>query len=214
MEQNTLIKVNPQADVEVMNFYAEALKLLDYANARVIATAEDTKLAINDLSIIAKLKKAMEGKRKDYLLLSLPVKEINEAYKNLMLPIEQADKVTRDKVSAYMQEQARIRAEQEEINRLRLEAAQKEAALHWNGEISEPVNLVEVIDVQKKVNTDMGSIGTMKIWKWVIEDITKVPVEYLMVDGARLTRVIKAGVREIPGIHIFSEDTLIVKAKG
>ena len=163
MDNGSLAVINPKQDLEVMHFYEEAQRLQKYAEERVITTLEDTKLATNDLSMIAKLKKAMETKRKDY---SQPfqehVKFINETYKTLMLPVEQADIITRQKMSAYMQEQARKQREQEEINRLRMEAAQKEAALN-NGEIKESVNLVDVVEAPKKVISDAGSVGTMKV---------------------------------------------------
>jgi hypothetical protein len=207
-----LICINPQTDPEVMGFYAEAMKLLDFANIRIIATVEDTKLATNDLSLIAKLKKAMEAKRKDYLQpFQEHVKEFNEAYKILMLPVEQADKITREKVLAYQSEQARIRFEQEEINRKRMEAAESEMRL--KGELTESVNLVEVIEVQKKVITDSGSIGTMKVRKFEVEDITKVPAEYLKVDEVAIGKLVRAGIKSISGIRIWEEEVIKVSTK-
>jgi hypothetical protein len=57
MNETSLITINPQADIEVMNFYREAVKLKEYADIRSIVTMEDTKSATNDLSLIAKIKK-------------------------------------------------------------------------------------------------------------------------------------------------------------
>ena len=211
--EGTLSLVIPTQDQSVVALYNEAQKLQEYANSRVIVSADDTKAATNDLSLIAKLKKAMEAKRKDYLQpFQEHVKEVNEAYKTLMVPVEQADFVTRQKVMAYQREQARIAAEQEEINRLRMEAAQKEAALN-NGEIKEAVNLVEIQEVQKKVVTDMGSLGTMKVRKFAVEDITKVPAEYLRVDEVAIGKLVRAGIPSIPGIKIWTEETLKVSSK-
>ena len=213
METKELTLYEPAQDQSVVALYNEAQKLLEFANSRIIANADDTKAATNDLSLIAKLKKAMEAKRKDYLQpFQEHVKEVNEAYKTLMVPVEQADFVTRQKVMAYQREQARIAAEQEEINRLRMEAAQKEAALN-NGEIKEAVNLVEVQEVQKNVSTDMGSLGIMKVRKFAVEDITKVPAEYLRVDEVAIGKLVRAGIPSIPGIKIWTEETLKVSSK-
>jgi hypothetical protein len=157
----------------------------------------------------------MEARRKDYLQpFNEHVKFVNETYKTLMLPVEQADKITRDKVMAYQQEQSRIQREQEEINRLRMEAAQKDAALH-HGEISESVNLVEVVDVQKKVSTDMGSLSTAKITKWEVIDFSLVPTDYKMIDSAKVGAVVRAskGNISIPGIRIWQEETLKVSTR-
>ena len=78
-----LVKASPQNDTEVIAFYNEALELLRYAESRVIATAEDLKPATDDLSIIAKVKKGMEEKRKDYLRpFQDHIKETNAAFSN------------------------------------------------------------------------------------------------------------------------------------
>jgi hypothetical protein len=93
-----------------------------------------------------------------------------------------------------------------------MEAAQKEAALN-NGEIKEAVNLVEVQEVQKNVSTDMGSLGIMKVRKFAVEDITKVPAEYLRVDEVAIGKLVRAGIPSIPGIKIWTEETLKVSSK-
>jgi hypothetical protein len=209
-----LVKIKPQADVEVIAFYNESLRLREYAEARTIITAEDLKPATNDLSIIAKVKKAMDEKRKDYLKpFQDHIKETNAAFLTLMDPIEIADKITRSKILAFQAEQECIRREQEEINRLRMEAAQKEAALN-GGVISESVNLVEVSpEAPKRVSTGMGTVGQRMIRKWEVIDMAQVPEEYKIIDSARVTKVVKAGIPSIPGIRIYDEPILTVSAR-
>ena len=113
----TLVLTKPEADAEVMAFYKEALNTLEFAEKRVIRTAEDLKPATDDLAIIAKVKKGMESKRKEYLQpFQEHIKEVNEAYKRFMEPVESADKITREKILAFNAEQDRIRREQELIN--------------------------------------------------------------------------------------------------
>lgn len=207
-----LVQVKPELNLEVKAFYDEAIKLQEYANARVIITAEDLKPATNDLSIIAKVKKAFEEKRKEYVKpLQDYVKEVNEAFKTLMLPIEQADSITRNKILAYQKEQERIRQEQEEINRMRLEAAQKEMEL--KGELTESVDLVKVAtEAPTRIHTDMGTVGQRDNWKWEVMDFALVPNEYKMINSGILTPVIKAskGKIIIPGIRIFNKPIIAV----
>ena len=200
-------------DLEVKNYYDQALKLQEYAEARVIATVEDIKLATNDLSIIAKLRKAMEEKKREYLdPLKAQAEAIRETYSILMDPIFRADKLTRDKILAYQKEQERKRQEQEEINQMRMEAAQKEKAL--KGEITEPVELVEVApEAPKRVSTDMGMVGQRMIRKWELVDMALVPEEYKILDGTKITKVVKAGIPSIPGIRIYEEPILTVSAR-
>ena len=206
-----LIKVNPEKDAEIVRFYNEGLRLRKYAEARELLAAADLTSATEDLSIIANVKKAMEAKRKDYLKpFQDHVKETNDAFRSLMEPVEIADAVTRGKILAFKAELVRRINEAKEINRLRMEAAQKEAALH-DGEITESVNLVEVTpEAPRKTATGMGTASAFKVRKWEVTDFKLVPDEYKIIDASKVTRVVKAGIGSIEGIRIWEEDSLRV----
>ena len=210
-----LVEIRPDLDMQVKAFYNEAIKAKEYAEARVIATVDDLKPATDNLSLIAKLKKAMEDKRKEYVKpLQDHVKAINDAFRTLMEPIEHADAVIRQKILNFQLKQRLIREEQERINELRLLAANAEMEL--KGELTESVNLIEVIpEVIKRTMTDMGSTGMRDNWTWELEDIKLVPVEYLMVNAGILTPVVKASKGKIPisGIRIFNRPILAVNTK-
>lgn len=215
-ETNTvMVRVKPEQDTEVQSFYDQALKLAEYAEARDIAITEDLKPATDDLSIIAKVKKALEAKRKEFIQpLQDHIKAINDVFKRLMEPIEIADRVTRSKILAFQAEQDRIRREQEEINRKRQEAA--EAEMKLKGELSESVNLVEVSpEAPKRVSTEMGTVGQRDNWKWEVVDFALVPDEYKMINSGILTPVVKAskGKIIIPGIRIFNEPIIAVNTR-
>ena len=120
IELNTaLVKVNPDKDEAVIALHIQAKGLLGYAEALVIITDDNVKNATDDLSIISKLKKSIEERRKGY---TQPIHEhldaVNAAFKTFTEPLNQADKITRGKVLGYRAEQARRRDEQEEINRI------------------------------------------------------------------------------------------------
>jgi len=55
----------------------------------------------------------------------------------------------------------------------------------------------------------------MKIWKFEVVDKALVPEDYKQVDMVKVGSVVRAtkGTIAIPGIRIFSEDTLKVSAK-
>lgn len=208
----TVVALKPGEDLEAHGYHNEALKLLEYAENRVIKTLEDSKAATNDLSIIAKLKKAMELKRREYLdPLKAQMDAIRATYEYLMTPVLEADKITRNKMLSYDAEQRRIRAEQEEINRLSAELAQKHKEL--TGEITE----VEVVSVApeapKRVSTEMGTSGLAKIWKFEVIDFSLLPDRFKMENATLIGKVVRAGEREIPGVRIWSEDTLRVTAR-
>ncbi len=211
----TALALRPGEDIEAHGYFTEAMKLLEYAEGRVIATVDDIKIANDDLVIIARLKKAMDSKRREYLEpLKTQVEAIRSTYDYLMLPILEADKITRGKMVAFDAEQRRKRAEQEEINRLRLEAAKKEMEL--KGELTESVDLVEVApEPAKSVSTDMGSTGMVDHWKYEVIDPLLIPREYLVIDNAQLTAIAKRhhDKKPIAGIRFYNEPYIAARAR-
>ena len=208
MVENSLLLAQPSADAEVMSFYNEAIRLREYAEARVIATNDDLKPANDDLTIIARVKKGMEEKRKDYLSpFQNHVKEVNETYKTLMEPVEQADKITRNKILAFRTEQKRKRREAEAIEDAKMALARREAELK-GGEITIDLTPVEKPEAAPdRIRTEMGTSGIRDNWKWEVTDISLVPREYLMINAGMLTPIVKAskGKIVIPGVRIFNE---------
>lgn len=208
--QEVTIRVSPEGDEAVVALHAEVNKLEVYAVGLAVKTDEDVKAVTNDLSMIANLKKIIEEKRKEYVgPINDHLKAVNEAFKNLTAPLLSADRLLRDKVSAYRQTQERQRAEQEHINQLRMEAARAEMEL--KGEITESVGLVEVVPEQPDhYRAEAGTLGTAKIAKWEVADFVQIPDEYKMVDATKIGKVVRAGLRNIPGIRIWEEGSLRV----
>jgi len=205
----------PGADIEVMSYFAEAKKMLLYAEARVIATVEDVKMATDDLSIIAKTKKAMEAKKREYLdPLRAQVDAINETYKTLMAPIIEADKTTRDKMTAFKLEEERKAREAEELNRQALEVAQKQAAMK-NGEFTVDITPVDVPIAPRLTRTDQGTSGLVSNWKYEVIDITLLPREYMIPNDAMLKTIAKQQHDKNPvlGVRFYNEPYTAVRLK-
>ena len=211
----TILAKRPGSDMEVIGHFGEALRVLEFAKARVIATVEDVKLTNDDLALISKLKKAMETKRKSLLdPLKAQSDAIRETYTFLMAPVLEAGEIYREKMLAYNAEQDRIRKEQEEINRKRQEAAEQEMRL--KGELSESVGLVEVMpEASKKVSTELGSSGQRDNWKWQVEDFALLPDEYKVVDGSMLTAVAKKhhDQKQVPGVRFYNKPIITVRTR-
>ena len=213
----TAVALRPGEDIEAHSYYDEALKLLEYAEKRVIKTLEDNKSANDDLSGISKIRKVMENKRKSLLdPLKLQSDAIRDTYNYLMAPVLEADKITRQKMGDFDKEQKRIRREQEEINRLRIEAAEKEAALSGTGEITESVNLVEVAaEAPKHVSTFIGTSWTADCWKYEIIDVNLIPREYMMPDTSMLNATAKKhhDKKLVAGVRFYNEPIIANRAR-
>ncbi len=214
-EPVTELAQRPGADILAHSYHVEARGLLLFAENRVITTLEDNKAASDDLTIISRLKKQMEVKKREYLdPLRDEAEAIRETYSLLMDPIFKAEKITKDKMLAYNQEQDRIRKEQEDINRKRIEAAEQEMRL--KGELTESVNLIEVVpEASKRVSTELGTTGQRENWKWKVIDFALVPDEYKMINPAILTPTAKSykDTRTIPGIEIYNEPGIATRAR-
>jgi ATPase subunit of ABC transporter with duplicated ATPase domains len=157
----------------------------------------------------------MESKRKEYLTPHQEeIKSINETYKKYMNPIEEADQLIRSQIINYNREQDRIRREQEEINRKRLEAA--EAEMKLKGELTEPTKVVEVIpEPAKTTRTDIGTASQRDNWKFEVIDIDKVPRKYLMPDTVLLNNIAKKHHDGYPieGVRFYNEPIINVRSR-
>ena len=214
-QKQTAIAVRPGEDVEVHGYFEQSLILLKWAEGRVIATLEDNKTASDDLTIISRIKKMMEGKKREYLEpLLLKTNDIRQTYNYLMAPVLEAEKVTKGKMLAYDAEQGRIRKEQEEINRKRQEAA--EAEMKLKGELTESVNLIEVLpEAPKRVSTEMGTSGQRDNWKYEVVDFPLLADAYKVADNAQLNAIAKShhDQKEVPGVRFYNEPIIAVRAK-
>ena len=213
-EQISLVLLDPKVDAEVIAFYAHAVRLKAFAEIRVIATNDDLKPAAEDLSLIATVKKGMEAKRKDYLTpFQNHIKEVNEAYKTLMNPIEQADIITRGKILIFKKEQDLKRQEAEAIEAEKLALARREASLN-NGETTvdlTPIAKPEV--VPDRIHTDLGSAGMRDHWVFEVVDFALLPDEYKMPDATKIGKVVRAGLHNITGVKIWNEPLVAVNIK-
>jgi hypothetical protein len=209
-----IVNVAPGQDERVIALFTEVTGLLSYAHSRSIASDEDVSNATNDLSLMAKLKKAIEEKRKEYIdPLNSHLKDINDKFKLLSEPLGQADRMTREKVMAYRTEVERKRREIEEVNREAEELARKQAALN-NGQFTvDTTPIVVPASPPDHVRTDAGMLGTQDHWVFEVMDFSLLPTEYKMVDAAKLGKVVRAGLHNIPGVRIWNEPTLRVTVK-
>lgn len=205
-----IINISPLSDLVIKSLADEAQKVKACALARVITTDNDLKPATDDLTTMARMKKAITEKRDEYIK---PIKAhldaVKDAFDSILVPVTEADTVTRGQLLAYRQEQARVKAEADAINALKDEAARREAAMN-DGVITGDTTHIEAPAPVAKVRTEGGTAGVFMVRKWEVVDLKAVPDEYKIIDAARVTKVVKAGIPSIPGIRIYEEESLRV----
>ena len=182
-----------------------------------VASDNDMVTATNLLGAIATAKKTLEEQRKFLVApLNNHVKSINNRFKEYSLPLERADKILRGKVMAYRQEQERKRREEEE--RLRKLAEKEQAKLAKKaakkGLPEPPPIIIPHIEAPvRTVQADFGTASVKKVWTYEIVNENEIPREYLVVNEKKIAAVVKAGIREIPGVRIFETEQLAVRAR-
>jgi len=65
---------------------------------------------------------------------------------------------------------------------------------------------------ETKIRTETGTTAYERVdWKFRIIDIEKIPREYLIPDEKKIDKVVKMGIREIPGIEIYQETDIRIR---
>jgi hypothetical protein len=112
-------------------------------------------------------------------------------------------------------ERERIAAELAEKERKQRE--ELEAIARANAPVTEEVQqkIEEFIEVRKEVQAAAAPVKDSIKTEWTFElvDISIVPREYLKFDDVKVRAAVKAGARDIPGIRIFAEEKMNLRAK-
>ena len=108
----------------------------------------------------------------------------------------------REERAAAMREAARIEEER------RNAAAQAEAEAKRAAADMMPAAII-VQDAPKA-----AGVSTRKAWKYRIDDVTKLPAQYLIADDKKIGKVVRAlgGDTDIPGVTVWAEDVVAVRA--
>lgn len=211
-----LLRVRPDVDPAVVSLQGEITGLAKYAESRAITCDADVKSATEDLSLMAKLKKALTDKRKEWLT---PIKEkldaVDAVFRSLSTPLDLADRTTRTKILGYRAEQERIRLAAEAIEREKNELAKREAALNGGAITIDLTPIEKPAEQPKHIRTEVGTATGAQIWKFEVVDFKALPDEYKMADEVKIGKVVRAtkGSVSIPGVRMWPEESLRVNAR-
>lgn len=149
-------------------------------------------------------------------------KETVKQKKRRLDPVEEAERIVKGKAGTYLAEKERRRREdeaklreaalkQEEERRQEAALALEKAGKNKEAEalIEQPVEVPAV--VIPKTETKVEGISKLrKVWKFRVTNAAMVPANYMKVDEVKLGQVVRAtkGTLEIPGVEVYSEDTV------
>lgn len=163
--------------------------------------AEAAKIRIGIKSVIKEVKERMEA----------PIKVAYQAYKNIkaeqektfgefLASCEAASRAVDGKVIDYNRE----------IEKVRQEAEAREAAKVERGSIKVETaarHLEEVPEAQRHISTEKGSITIVKLKKFKVVDLSKLPIAYHLANEPEIRRAMNAGT-ELPGVEYWVEDSV------
>jgi hypothetical protein len=137
-------------------------------------------------------------------------KAAEELQAKLKAEAEEANRKAREEARKKAEEEARAKkASEAEIEAAR-KKAEEEAAKH---EIAAPTVVAPVMPAQEKVTrTETGAAAHIrKVWKAEILSAADIPREYCSPDIKKINDAIKMGVREIPGVRIYEDQTTVFR---
>jgi hypothetical protein len=219
--------VEVKKDAEIRSYNVDALELVKGANELALTTHGDLETASAKLSEIAKLKKQIVAKREKFTdplvksrALALESKRAIEAEFEIYLePVLEADGIIRKKYlvckraidDAARKEDLRL-AKIEENRRKKEEIKEAEAEEKHEEYTRKTVTQVVPISTKQPAQKSVGKSTTIKVPKWKILNVNDIPREYFLLNEKKVNALVKGGIQSIPGIHIWEEDDLRVRA--
>lgn len=204
-------------DTHVQELAARIVTLQTQATAIVIDNPERVQTATDLLGLIARMKKGLEERRQVLVKpLNDQVREINDTFKGYSGPLEDADRIVRQKVIAFNQAEEQRRRQEEA--RLRELQAKEQAKLEKQAarkglEAPPPQPAVVVPQAAPTVRSEAATVTTKKVWDFEVTDKAAVPESFKLVNEAAIRAAVRAGVREIAGCRIFERDELAVRTR-
>ena len=188
---------------------ARELQIVDDASNVVAATL---------LSQVTSTRKRIDALKKRWLdPLNQQVKLIRDDFTAMAAPAAEAEQILRGKVQVYYREKQEAARREEERLRKLAEKRQERAVAKAEAKGEEPpamdIPMPSVAAPAKTTRTETGAAVTMrKVWKWRVLDEAQIPREYFVLDEKKLNAVVKAGLRQIPGVEIYESEEVQVRS--
>lgn len=197
------------AALRLQTFEAEITRMVEWAEGLVVKTDDDAVAATEAGAKLVKLAKRLDEARKKALEPHKAFTDgLNGICKGWSARIEQIKKALSAKLLPYQQRKAEEeRHRQESARKAEAEARRKaeEEAKALGVEAVEVAATVHAPAPTEKVKTALGTAYTVELDKFEIVDAQAVPRQYMMVDERLIREAIKGGIREIPGVRIWTE---------
>jgi len=161
------------------------------------------------LAEIRRLCQKYDGQRKEWCAPLYNTQSLmNSAVKSALEPAQTVELSLKSQLSNYLarlqREESQRRAEAERLAR---EEAEKAVA---SGEVPDiPEAVAPYVEPQPVPAS--GKVTYRDQVRFVVEDTSKVPADYWRVDEALIAKAVTSGLRDIPGVRIWTEQVPVMK---
>jgi hypothetical protein len=219
-------KMNIDIDKDGQELVSKTEMMIQDLGKINIATADDCVNGAEILKTIKAKKKEIEDKR---ISITAPMdkakKLVMDFFRKPIELLDNAEREIKNKILKYQIEQKRIadekQAELQAIADKQAKKLRKQAELAgMKGNFIKSDTLkrqAENISIVPSVTANIpqvSGVSSRKIWKFEIVDINLIPRVYMIPDEVKIGRMVRSteGSVPMPGIRIYSEDTISVTA--
>ena len=186
-----------QKEIQVLE--SQVSPLVKQAGSYIIDSVEAVDTASVFLKQVRDTERSIEDKRLEFTApLNQSLKAINDTFKKLKEPLEQARALLTNKILGWKRDEAE-RLFKEEERRRKIQ----EAHLKAGHEVNAPV-------VLERPENKIGNTQTRKVWTFRVKEFSKIPDVYKVINQVAVNQSIRDGVRDIPGIEVYQEEQLAI----
>jgi len=215
MEETFGLSKIEQAQIDFRRYEQNLAEMREKATAHLITDAPTNEQAVILAGQSKAMFKAIEKKRKEVIgPASEFVSGVNQTVKPLTSALTEIETGLKQKITRYAIEQEKQRLEaQRKANEesARLQKEINAAAIQANETPCIVVSPV-VAEPAKVTRTASGSASLRTTWAFAVEDFAVLPDKYKMVDRVSINNDIKAGIRNIPGVRVYEEQSTTIRA--
>ena len=204
-----------QAELEFKRYESVLVEMAAKAGTHLIVDAKTNEEAVVLAGQSKSMFRTIEKKRKEVIgPASEFVAHVNQLVKPLTGILTGIENGLKQRITRYAQEQERERLErQRKANEeaAKLQAEIDKAAKDANEQSVVVVSPV-VVEQPKVTRTASGSASLRTTWTFKVTDFALLPDKFKQVDKVAINAEVKAGIREIPGVRIFEEQSTTIRA--
>jgi hypothetical protein len=184
---------------EIQVLEKQVSPLVRKAGSYEINSVESVDEASVFLKKVKDAENSLEAKRLEFTApLNQSLKAINETFRLLRTPLEQARYLLTNKILTWKRVET-DRLAREEARRRAIQEAHERAG----HEVKAPV-------VLERPENKIGNTQTRKVWKWRMVAFSKLDDAYKTTNDVYINQKIREGIREIEGLEIYQEEQLSI----